>query len=428
MNCSKLFREKLVQFKKLGSLLFIFFARGRMRLLERFGLWRSEELQGELLWFHGASLGELKAMKPLLKEVRARYPQYKILVSASSAPALEQMKDCSDYQRLLPFDSSWIVRPLLRKLRIHAFFAAESELWPALLLEVHSRQIPSFLLNAYLSNKTKKRLETLHFFYWPCSSLWSKVFASKEESAENWKAFLGDRVLFSGNTKYDELPEPLSDKARDKLRKELLKKKRAILVLGSVWPGEETFWLESLKNLPEVERPFCILAPRHSEKFSYFEKALKEAGLRFEKRSEQNGSLEVDVLLLDTFGELAEMYAISDLSFIGGSLVDVGGHNPMEAAARLSLPVMGPYTYKMEEVREALSQKNSLEIVKTQQEVEALVKLLQGSAEELRKRGVEARQVAESLSGASDIVLGLLENSLAEQSFEEGSSKMASGA
>jgi 3-deoxy-D-manno-octulosonic-acid transferase len=208
-----------------------------------------------------------------------------------------------------------------------------------------------------------------------------------------------DRVRVVGHTKYDTEPSVRDDAAREGIRARFFAEKRSgspILVLGSIRPGEEDGWFSAIRDLRQsgesFSTPRLIVAPRHLERVDYFAEKLEQAGLPFARFSQMGGAGRAgeETVLLDTMGNLEEAYAIADLAFVGGTLVDIGGHNPLEPAMYGVPVVVGPYTSVIRDVVVAMNAVCGIIQVRGAEEVGRIVQALakgDNSLAEVGRRG-----------------------------------------
>jgi 3-deoxy-D-manno-octulosonic-acid transferase len=388
--------------------LFYFHSRGRERLGERFGGW--ELPPGEYLWFHGASAGEVRGLLPIIRELRALQPSLRTLLTVTSVTGIPNHPTEVDQVRVLPFDSSPWIRRAIGGIHLKGMVSTETELWPVLFRELSRREVPTVLVNARVSQRTFPRYRRGRSLLTSLLSRPRLICTSDPASVERFIA-LGappDRVRCVGNAKYD-TPEPpgeLSTSLRA-LRAQLWRDDAAVLVLGSIRPGEESWWFtEFAKHGSQL--PFrVIVAPRHREKFEYFANALRRHKITFSRWSEQQSEL-APVLLLDTFGELQRMYGIAQIAFIGATLVDIGGHNPLEAAIHGVSVATGPYTHVIDDVVADLVAQDAHWMIRSPDDVTRLLSALVHDPHRVRRMGDAARSVWRMHSGASARIVELI--------------------
>jgi 3-deoxy-D-manno-octulosonic-acid transferase len=328
-----------------------------MGLGERLGFYsqevRSSAKNRRPLWIHAASVGESLAAACLAEEVKKRFPHQKILVSTFTQTGYETARrvvpDASVV--FLPLDHPWIVKRTLAAFEPSLIVFLETEIWPNLLRSAHRAGIPTVLLSGRLSPRSFKRYSRLSRFFRAVLENFTMMGMQTEEDADRAKRLGADprKVIVTGNLKLAASQSASGDESE---LAHLLRSsgasdtRRPVLVVGSSHEGEEAILLDVFcsvrQRFPDLQ---MILAPRHPQRFVHVEKLLQATGLNFAKKSQLAGQRlpQQEVLLLDTLGDLAEFYAIGDIAFVGGSLVDAGGHNLLEPA-RFRRPVLfGPY-------------------------------------------------------------------------------------
>jgi len=381
--------------------------RGRRRLSERLGMWNLEAK--DLLWFHGASVGEIHGLIPIIKEFRIFYPDKKILLTATSATGLERGEKYVDFVRLLPLDNRLWVRKALKTLSISCFVCAETEIWPELLRELYKSKVPVFFVNARISSYSYKYYSFFRGFLSGLLSSASGIYAATEEARARFIS-LGleaGKVLILGNAKYDSTPTVTSLEEALSLKKEFFKTDSPVLTLGSIRPGEEKLWFPEIKELQEKNKSLnIVIAPRHAEKYEFFVTELEKYDLQFVRWSEKLNSLEIadnskNIILLDTFGQLESVYSFTDIAFIGGTIVDWGGHNPLEAAQYRCAIAIGPWHSNVSDIVKALKDNNAVDTISDRKSVRALLQKILNNPGSLKQSGEGAYAVWEQNAGAS---------------------------
>jgi 3-deoxy-D-manno-octulosonic-acid transferase len=244
----------------------------------------------------------------------------------------------------------------------------------------------------------------------------STVCVASQTQADRYRE-LGVRseaIHVTGHTKYDSAPKVSDGISRGQLRSEFfpgIDDSIPVVTLGSVRPSEETVWLEAAQALrSEGKRVKIVLAPRHMEKVGYFVDALQRTKLSWARRSERHQRTEYDVLLLDVMGRLEEGYAIASLAFIGATLVDIGGHNPLEAAMYGVPVVVGPYTSVISDVLEDMRAVHALTEVQVGESVRGLLERVVNGDTALREAGERGRQIWSHHRGAAHRVVSVIEH------------------
>ncbi len=381
--------------------------RGRIRLSERLGKWKFDK-PSDVVWFHGASAGEVNGLLPIMQQFRSAFPSRKLLLTATSLSGLSVGKHLADFERLLPFDCDFLIKRALSSIKPKAFIGAETEIWPNLIQVLAQEGIPVTLVNARISEFTYPYYRALRPIVKQALQKCSAICASNEEVAQRFHSLGADKNLkILGNAKYDLQPRFSSVKEVEAFRLMFFTSDLPTITLGSLRPGEERVWFPALKDLVEEGRINVIVAPRHKEKFLFFEGALKRFGLTFGKRSDQRAT-DQSILLLDTFGELESVYSFSELAFVGGSIARFGGHNPMEAAAYGCALLIGPHYGNVKEIVESLLSNDGIKIVANEIQARETLDFLLSNSSQLAAMREKAFNIWKEHSGASGRIFEFL--------------------
>jgi 3-deoxy-D-manno-octulosonic-acid transferase len=385
----------------------------------RFGY--GERRRGGGVWVHAVSVGEVQAATILIGALRERTPQLEITLTSATptgcarARALLPGVDV----RYAPYDLPGCVRRCLARLRPRLLILIESELWPNLLEQARRAGIPTLIASARISERSAGIYKRLPGLMGP--ALTGNVWVGAQSAADMARfAALGvpaPHLSLLGNIKFDRtLPDDIYE--RGILLRGLIAGTRPVWAAGSTHEGEESIVLKAHQLLREVEpQALLILAPRHPPRFDAVASTVVTEGFRCLRRSrvgsDSTGDALFDsnyeVLLLDTLGELLEFYAASDVVFVGGSLVPIGGHNLIEPAA-LGLPVIsGPAQFNSPDVAQALAQQGALITVHDAGELtRALLRLLRDPDTRALK-GDAARAAIDLHRGALTRLLRLID-------------------
>ncbi len=307
---------------------------------------------GPAIWLHAVSVGEVIAARPLIKGLRRCYPEYRLLLSVTTETGrgVAEKDDLADAVIYFPFDIGFAVNRLLDAVAPKAIIIMETEIWPVFTLLAWNRKIPLLLANGRISERSFPRYRLFRWFFRPVLQRFSWLGM---QSAADLERILEigapeERSLVVGNLKYDIPFSQVQPEERQQLKKRFrIPEFLPVLTAGSTHPGEEEHILAAFLNL-KVQFPelLLVLVPRHPERAAAVESLSFQHGLSVVRRScllQQNADCAAGtVLLVDTVGELMQFYALSDLVFVGGSLVSTGGHNLLEPASR-GIPFMfGP--------------------------------------------------------------------------------------
>ncbi len=389
------------------------------RFGERFGY--VSPAIGDVIWVHAVSVGEVQAAGPLLRALASRYPGYALYLTATTVTGrarAEALYGKTVTLAYAPVDLPSVVRRFCRRVDPQLLIVLETELWPHLYFEIHRRKIPLIMASARLSARSARRYRLV-------APLLRTMFAGQvliaAQSAADQERFIRVgatrvQVPVVGNLKFDvELPADTASAAQQ-LRAQL-GTDRPIWVAGSTHAVEEELVLDAqcvVRN--RLDRALLVLAPRHPGRFDAVAGLLQRRGICFVRYSAREPVTDsVEVLLLDTVGDLMRFYASADLAFIGGSLVPIGGHNLLEPAS-LGLPMIsGPHNANAAGVAALLSETGALCIVSDASSFGLQVmSWLQDPAERLRL-GARARACVQENRGALLRLLGLLPKSLKRQ-------------
>jgi 3-deoxy-D-manno-octulosonic-acid transferase len=394
--------------RKLGDL------RGRL------GLAASPDLAGGI-WVHAVSVGEVGVARNLLAELSRRLPGTRLGLSVTTAAgrdAARRLADVGIAVFAFPLDLAGPVEKALAAVRPGLILLTETEIWPLLLDRAATRGIPVALVNGRISPRSFRRyLLVRRWFAGVLQGVAAFAMQSREDADRITR--LGapsDRVLVTGNIKYDVPPPALF---ADAFRLTAAAAGRAVLVAASTGEGEEQIVLGAWKGL--VPRPLLAIAPRRPERFDAVARLVERSGFKMIRRSSPGAPLNSqlstlnsppDVYLLDSIGELAALYRHASLAFIGGSLVETGGHNPIEAWAEGVAVVVGPHTQNIREIAASGSRLGILERVGGAQDLaRAFVRAIEDPASAAR-RGEAARHFVSESRGAAartaDLVVKLL--------------------
>jgi len=336
---------------------FFFPKRFRDGFSQRIGFYPREVLDSmrgtRPIWIHAVSVGEVLSARYLAGQLKERFPERKILLStftSTGSKIARQAVTAGDVVIFFPFDHPWIVRRALTLFDPSLVIFLETEIWPNFLRIAHRRGIPTLLLSGRLSPRAYRHYSLLRLFFSKVVQQFTAVGMQSEDDAGRMAALgiVPHKIRITGNLKYAPWGEDGLHKQGGGEADLTLGDKggRRVLVAGSTHRGEEEILLDAFLSLksrfPDL---LMVLAPRHPQRFYEVERLLRKRRLRYEKKSQLNGrqAALTDVIFLDTLGDLLDFYAVADVAFVGGSLVDAGGHNLMEPA-RFRKPILfGPY-------------------------------------------------------------------------------------
>jgi len=366
----------------------------------------------ESIWIHAVSVGEALTARALAADLKERYPRLRLFVSTTTIAGQQvARRSLSNVDAVFyfPFDWTFIVRRTLRLVRPRVFVMMETEIWPNLLRECRRGGVRTVLINGRISSRSYPRYRLIRRFFSRVLADVDRFCMQSEESARRLVELGADpaAITVTGSLKFDSLDLPAAaahGRPRERvLRFFRLSPNRTVLVAGSTLRGEETAMLRAFARIKTTQASaLLIIAPRHPDRFGEVERLARDAGFVTTMRSELPIDAEprADVVVLDTLGELAQLYQVATAVFVGGSLVDQGGHNILEPAIFGKPIVFGAHMQNFKEIADAFLSNDAAVQVRSSQELEdALLTLVTDSVRRARL-GAAARALVEANRGA----------------------------
>lgn len=389
----------------------------RLRWRERCGLIPdTQKFTQPFVWLHTVSVGEFITAKPIINHLLKR-DDISVVVTTTTPAASEQVvKNYGDriYHVYSPYDSMIFVNNFLKKINPGLVVILETELWPNTIHCCYKKNIPVVVVNGRLSEKSAKGYGYVSWLFQPMISRITHVAVQNSNDAKRFQA-LGlnaKKTSITGSIKFDvQITGTMREKAKKMQNKFSMGGKRKIFLAASTHRGEDKIVLDAFvgirKNIPDC---LLLLAPRHPDRFNAVYDLCQSRKFKLARRSNYSSpQMDDHILLCDTMGELLLMYGSADLAFVGGSLVNNGGHNFIEAAA-WGIPVLsGPSTYNFAQVTSLLLDAEGMTIVHNENELsEISIALLKNDADRER-RGNSALQVMKNNRGATEKTNALIE-------------------
>jgi 3-deoxy-D-manno-octulosonic-acid transferase len=374
-----------------------------------------------VIWVHAVSVGETIAAAPLVRALLRRNPDIPILITAMTPTGSARARALFGDQVLYafsPYDTPGAVRRFVDRVQPRALVIMETELWPNMIALSDRRKVPIFLINARLSERSAKGYERVASLVRPLLRSIRWIAAQAEEDANRFLRIgaTPSSVSVTGSIKFD---VEISDQIRAEsfALREKLGADRPIWVAASTHEGEDRQILEAHQAvLVRHPRARLMIVPRHPERFSAVAALVSSMGLKVSRRSQESegaegiGDQERKVYLGDTMGELLMLYGAADLAFVGGSLIERGGHNPLEPAA-WGLPVLsGPHIFNFETIYKQLAAGKGSFMTPSAQTLAACVIQLFDDPEAADRAGQNALAVVKANRGALErVVDGIIE-------------------
>jgi 3-deoxy-D-manno-octulosonic-acid transferase len=373
-------------------------------------------------WFHGVSVGEVHLLRQVVARFRQQHPDWECVISTTTDTGFDEA--CKRFPDLAvfywPLDFSWAVRCALRRVNPSLVILAEGELWPNFLAAARRRGVPVAVINGRMSPRSFRRHRRLG---WLTRRLWERVdlyAVQTEEYAAHFRA-LGapaERVHVTGSVKYDGAAMDRNNPRTQELRHLLaVEPDDLVWVAGSTQEPEEEIVLAAFRKLRQHHpRLRLLLVPRQKERFAAVAALLRRQEMPFLRRSELAGPVtdRAAVILVDTFGELAALWGLADVAFVGGSLDGKrGGQNMIEPAAYGAAVLFGPHVWNFRDTAERLVNAGAAVRVAAADELEREVRRLLNDPAERQRLGEAARRLVASQQGATEHTITLLEQLLA---------------
>jgi len=367
---------------------------------------------GKVIWVHCVSVGEFNAARPLIDQILDIYPEHKLAITSTTITGAEAVRN--HYQNrvmhfFFPFDLPFIVGPFVNKINPIVCILLETEIWPNLINNLNKKAIPVMLVNARLSERSLNKYERFS------SKLVQKTInqltligSQNEPSSERFLSLgaLPDKVITVGNLKFDsnEKDNPNTTQSLQQMIGQ-----RRVIVFASTREGEERRIIQSYINLEEKFDALLIIVPRHPQRFDEVFDLIVDSGLDVKRRSDGLGcDKSTKVLLGDSMGELMSYYSVCDIAFIGGSLIDTGGQNMLEAAASSKPILFGPSVFNFEQIAHLLLEKDAAIQVDDADDLMKTISNLLLDDTEREKLGENAKNLFEKNRGAVDRLMKLI--------------------
>ncbi len=364
----------------------------------------------DCIWVHAASVGEIVATSPLIKEFRKEFPKSPILVSVVTTSGYEManriIKD-ADAIIYFPLDLPWLAGHVLRRIRPRVFLPVETELWPNFLRTARKIHVPVMMVNGRISDKSVKQYKHLHSLLRNMIGT-VKLFAMQSLIDAEYIMRLGapqELVTVTGNTKFDQTYTDVSPEEKQKIIEEMgLSKNDGIFLAGSTHRGEEEAVLQAFKAVRETHpHARLVIAPRELLRTMEVVHLCRKAGFSVTTRTklQNEAPQDEDIVILDTIGELGKVYSIGDVVFVGGSLVPHGGHNILEPAAHGKAIIVGSHMFNFKDTYALFKNRDACLTVKNGEELAKQVTRLFDEPEHRHRMEEETRAIVRENKGAS---------------------------
>ena len=411
---------------------------------ERFGKLAPLNTGGKpVVWLHCVSVGESQAARPLVKEIRQRFPGHLLVISTITLTgqnlAHEIFRNDAAKIFYFPFDWRWTVRRALAAINPSAVLVMETEIWPRFLKECRAAKVPVAIVNGRLSLQSFRKYRWIKRFISRVINCLHLAVMQTEVDAERIH-MLGlprSKITVSGNLKFDAGRMPGENSLPTEFRQRFkLTTERPLILAASTHAPEERLVLEAFRGLRGATlAPRLLIAPRHPERFAEVASLLATSGLTWVSRRSTISALDrqCDVIFLDTIGELQALYPLATIVFVGGSISKSGGHNILEPAAVGAPIVTGPYTHNFDAIvkafvmERAIIQLSSLSDDELQTELKGVFAELLADSSLREELGRRAQTLVEQNLGATQRTLALLDAMISSQHTSNRTPNAVSG-
>ena len=382
---------------------------------ERFGYYGNNQKLTRSLWVHAVSLGEATAALPLIKLLLERYPRSTIVVTTMTPTGYEKIKNSFKNQvtlLYLPYDYPGAIKRFLRHTNPRVAILMETEIWPNLLYYTAQNAIAIVIVNGRLSLKSYLGYRRWRVFISPILDCIDIVMVQSNLDRER---FLGigmdsSKIVITGNMKFDlEIEDRIYNQAL--ALKHILGSARKIWIAASTHRGEEEKVLIAAREvLKSYNSSLLILAPRHPERFDEVYKLCENNDFKVVSYSNLTDyHIGIQIVLVDVIGELPLFYGVSDVAFVGGSLIPWGGHNLLEPAALAKPIISGKYLSAFLNVSQLMEENNALITVDNEEELAARVLTLFGKDELREQFGAAALDIIEKHRGVTEKIINIID-------------------
>jgi 3-deoxy-D-manno-octulosonic-acid transferase len=376
----------------------------------------------ESIWVHAVSVGEVLSARPLISELRASYPKLRLFLSTTTLTGQQlARRSVPDVDAVFYFPFDWTItaRRTLNVVRPRLFVMTETEIWPNLLRECKRRGVRTLMVNGRISYRSFPRYRLVRPFMRRVLADIDRFCVQGEETLRRLIELGADpaRIIVTGSLKFDSLESsPIPGRGRERvLRFFRVPPGRPVIIAGSTLKGEEEPVIRAFNRVrASGVNALLVIAARHPERFDEVERLCRHEGLTVVRRSELPIDAEprADAVVLDTIGELAQLYQIATVVFVGGSLVPAGGHNILEPALYGKPVVFGPHMQNFGEIAETFLTNGAAIQVRTAGELEETMLSLIGDPVRRARVGAAARALVESNRGARDRTLVVIRDLL----------------
>ena len=356
----------------------------KTRYLERYGITSKKKPHGKILWIHATSIGEFKSADILINNLHKKYNILITTTTMSAANYAAKKYKNKIIHQYAPLDVKIWVQRFLDKWRPNICIWIESDLWPITLHLINQKSIKSILLNLRISPKSMRRWLFFKTIYARMLDSFDFIFAQSLIDKERIEKIYQKKISYIGNLKLASIDNNITKDFDEKLVAKY--KKFRFFLMASTHKNEEVLFIDFIKNVTnKIDDLKIIIAPRHSERSNSITKMLKKYKIKSNIINKEIDSINEKVIIVNTLGDMPFYFSISDIVFLGGSFVNMGGHNPIEPANNNCVILSGPHIYNWENIFLDMKNINACKICRDVKEIEKFFEKIYNNPTEMNK-------------------------------------------
>lgn len=375
---------------------------------------------GQYVWFHTVSVGELQAARPLLQAIKQEYPNLKTWVTTVTETGQNLAKDLEEVDACcyLPLDATFFCNRFLKRFHPVCLIIFETELWPNLIHSTYKHNIPMYMVNGRLSDTSFGNYQKTKLLFAPVLNCIDTIMTQSPQDAERFSMIgaTAEQIINVGNIKFEAAKPQADDGISNKWRAMLnVQDKELLVVAGSTFPGEELLLAQIINEIQSQYPIKLLIAPRHIDRISSIVEEFRTHKITVSLRSQLNDGKPSSTVLLNTIGELKDSYAAADIVFIGKSILDKGGQNPLEPASWGKPVVFGPHMQNFRDIAAMLVKADGAIQVKNQEALKQAVLDLCSDPPKRTQTGQNALRVVNDNQGAVERIMTIIKPTLEKQ-------------
>ena len=400
----------------LPIIIFFFFLRvllgkeDKNRFLEKLCFITKARPAGKLVWIHACSVGEVRSSYNIIKSFIK--DGYKVLVTTNtylSSLDVENKFSNNVVHQYLPLDIKFFIKKFLKYWRPTKVILVESEIWPNVIYLANKLEIPLFLIQARFSDNSIKKWSIFGSFFKHLLEKFSLIIPQSFLDKKKLESYTNNKMHIVANLKFSSDIPKFSTKEKNNLQKYLAK--RTIISAVSTHKGEEEIIIKQIEGLISKKNILLIIQPRHPDRSNKIISLLKKQNLIFKQRSKKEvPNNTTKVFLFDTFGETGLLMSISNIIILGGTLVSIGGHNPIEAAQFGKCIVVGPYVNKIEEIVNDFLKHRAIKKIKKNEQLNYLLEKLIYDKKQLKTLSFNAKELTKKYLNTTSFIYRKIES------------------